>query len=70
MKYRKFDQEDPLDITLPSHHIIIVETELGRKVGLIWLAKKNFSGDLSNNMLGYIIFILSLNLGKKTLLQN
>lgn len=36
-KFRKMDEEDPIDLSAPGHQIFIVDTEKQPQVALLWL---------------------------------
>ena len=39
--YKEFDESDPLEPRDPNHHILILETEEGKRAGLIWLCNRD-----------------------------
>lgn len=40
LKYKEFDENDPVDINEPEHQIFIIENDEKVKAGLIWIAKR------------------------------
>jgi len=40
-KFRKMDEADPIDLSDPSHDVLILDSEVRPRIALIWLCKRS-----------------------------